>query len=58
MSESKPNEPGRKTGAEGRRARQAEALRANLFKRKTQAKARKTAAPAADPQKNPDGNQS
>jgi hypothetical protein len=58
MSGAKRGETKGMSAGDVRRARQAEALRANLSKRKTQAKARKRAEPAADAEKKPDGNQS
>jgi hypothetical protein len=48
----------RKTASEARRAREAEALRANLRKRKAQARARKRPEVTANIEKKPDGNQS
>jgi hypothetical protein len=59
MSEGKRSDAERKTGDQSRRARQAEALRANLHKRKARQRSRREAdVPASETAKKPDCNPS
>jgi hypothetical protein len=58
MSESKQGETGRTAKAKARRAREAEALRANLIRRKALAGAPKRAEEAENAEKKPDWNRS
>jgi hypothetical protein len=59
MSEGKRSDAERKSGGLSRRARQAEALRANLHKRKARQRSRREAdVPASETAKKPDCNPS
>lgn len=58
MSESKDGEERQESAADARRARVASELRANLKKRKEQARRRESRGPEVAPQKKPDGGQS